>query len=280
MVGQHGHAARIGLDRHAALAAGGIGAHQRPPGALMGAVDGQQLLRRRDHRFGLGLVAQQRLGEAARPVAQPLALAGQPGVEARVDPVEILEQFAIEQRQRGRPHGGGAQHLLHVHPHRAGAQRQMVAVDGDDVRADRVQRFHQAVDLLAQRGARLLLRPPAPQHLGELAAQHRARRGQRQDGQQRAGLAPGWQDALAGQRPGFHLPDQPQPHLHRRRPRRLLRRRLPLACPDDHRRVIADGCCGSKSLHRASDIFLQLIRFGSGLTSVWQQNASNFSPGD
>ena len=41
-IGQHGAAAVIGLDRHAALAARGMRPHQRPPGALMRPVDLQQ----------------------------------------------------------------------------------------------------------------------------------------------------------------------------------------------------------------------------------------------
>jgi hypothetical protein len=66
------------------------------------------------------------------------------------------------------------------------------------------------MDFLAQRRARLFLRPAAPQQLGQLAAQHRARRGQGEDGKQRPRFAAGRQDAFACQRPGFHLPDQPQ----------------------------------------------------------------------
>ena len=79
------------------------------------------------------------------------------------------------------------------------------------------------MDLLAQRGAGLLLRPAAPQQFGQPAAQRGARRRQGDHREQRAGLAPSRQHALAGQRPGFHLADQPQPDhdLHRRARRRL-----------------------------------------------------------
>ncbi len=101
LVGQHGAAALIGLDRHAALAARGIGAHQRPPGALMRAVDRQQLLCCGNDRLGIGLFAQQVLSQQTGAVAQPLALAGQPCIEARVDAVEVLQQVAVEQRQGG-----------------------------------------------------------------------------------------------------------------------------------------------------------------------------------
>ena len=66
LIGQHATAAFIGLDRHAALAAPGVGAHQRPPCPLVGAVDRQQLLRRGDHRLRVGLLAQQVLRPAAR----------------------------------------------------------------------------------------------------------------------------------------------------------------------------------------------------------------------
>ena len=214
LIGQHAAAALIGLDRHAALAARGIGAHQRPPCALVRAVDRQQLLRRGDHRVRVGLLAQQVLGQHAGAVAQPLALAGEPGVEGGIDAVQVLQQVAVQQRQRRRLVGRGAQHLLDVDPHRAGAQHQVVAVDRQDLRADRRHRLEQPVDFLAQRGARLLLRPAAPQQFGQPAAQHRPRRGQRQHRQQRPRLAAGRQHAFAGERPGFHLADQAQPHQH------------------------------------------------------------------
>ena len=63
----------------------------------MRAVDLQQALRRGDRRFGLARFAQQRLGDVAGTVAQPLALGGQPGVEGRVDAVQILQQVTVEQ---------------------------------------------------------------------------------------------------------------------------------------------------------------------------------------
>jgi hypothetical protein len=150
LIGQHGAATLIGLNRHAPLTARGIGAHQRPPGALMGAVDRQQLLGSGNHRLRFGFLAQQHLGERPGTVAQSFALAGQPCVKAGVDPVQILQQVAIQQRQRGGSGGRGAQHFLHVHPHCSRAQREMVAINGDDLGTDRVQRLHQPVDFLAQ----------------------------------------------------------------------------------------------------------------------------------
>ena len=213
-VGQHGAAAVVGLDRHAALAAGGMRPHQRPPGALMRPVDLQQALRRRDGRLGLARFAQQRLGDVAGTVAQALALGGQPGVEGRIDAVQVLQQVAVEQRQRGRLVGGGPHHLLHVHPDGAGAQRQVVAGDLHDLAAGGRQRLQQPVDFLPQRGARLLLRPAAPEQFGEPAAQGGARGGQRHDGQQGARLASGGQHVFAGDRPGFHLADQAQAQHH------------------------------------------------------------------
>ena len=211
-IGQHRAAAIIGLDRHATFAARGVGPHQRPPGALMRAVDRQQPLGRRDRRLRLDLLAQQRLGDCPRPVAQPLALGGQPGVEGRIDAVQVFQQVAVEQRQRGRLFDRRAHHLVDVHPDGAGAQRQVVARDGQDVAARRGQRLQQAMDFLAQRGAGLFLRPPAPQQLRQPTAQRRARRRQRHDGEQRPGFAPLRQHIFAGEGPGFHLPDQPQPH--------------------------------------------------------------------
>ena len=121
-IGQHRAAAVVGLDRHAALAARRVGPHQRAPGAFMRPVDLQQTLRRRDRGLGFHLLAQQCLGDRARAVAQPLALGGQPGVEGGIDAVQVLQQVAVEQRQRCRLVGGGAHHLVDVYPDRAGAQ--------------------------------------------------------------------------------------------------------------------------------------------------------------
>ena len=86
----------------------------------------------------------------------------------------------------------------------------MVAGDRQDLGAGGRQRFEQPMNLLAERGARLLLRPAAPQQLGQPAAQRRARRRQRDHGEQRAGLAARRQHVFAGDRPGLHLADQPQ----------------------------------------------------------------------
>ncbi len=175
-VGQHRAAAVVGLDRHAALAARGVRPHQRPPGALMRPVDLQQPLRRRDRRLRLDLLAQQRFGDRARAVAQPLAFGGQPGVEGRVDAVEVLQQVAIEQGQRGRLVGGRPHHLLDIDPDHAGPQREMVARHHQEIGPGRGQRFQQPVDFLPQRGAGLFLRPAAPQQFGQPATQRRTRR--------------------------------------------------------------------------------------------------------
>ena len=175
-VGQHGAAAVIGLDRHASLAARGVRPHQRPPGTLVRPVDLQQALRRRDRRLRLDLLAQQRLGDGAGAVAQPFALGGQPGVEGRIDAVQVLQQVAVQQRQRRRLGGGGPHHLLDVHPDDAGAQRQVVAGHQQDLGAGRGECFQQPMNFLAERGAGLLLRAAAPQQFRQPAAQGGTRR--------------------------------------------------------------------------------------------------------
>ena len=215
LVGQHAAAAFVGLDRHAALAAPGIGAHQGAPRPFMRAVDRQQLVRGRDRLLRVGLFAQQVLRQHAGPVGQPLALAGEPGVEGGIDPVQILQQVAVQQRQRPRPVRRCAQHLFDVDPDRAGPQHQMVATDRQRARADRRHRLAEPVDFLPQRGARLLVGAAAPEQFGHFAAQHRARRGQRQHRQQRPRFASGRQHGLAGERPGFHLADQAQTYQNR-----------------------------------------------------------------
>ncbi len=101
-VGEHRPAPVVRLDRHPPLAALGMRPHQRAPGALVRPVDRQQLLGHRDQRLGRHLLVQQRLRDAARTVPQPLALAVQPDVERRVDAVQLLEQLAVEQRERAR----------------------------------------------------------------------------------------------------------------------------------------------------------------------------------
>ncbi len=66
------------------------------------------------------------------------------------------------------------------------------------------------MDFLTERGARLFLRPAAPEQLGETAAQSGARRGQRGDGEQAARFASDGKDVLTGVRPRLHLADQPE----------------------------------------------------------------------
>ena len=180
----------------------------------MRTVDLQQALGRRDRRFGLVRLAQQRLGDVAGAIAQPLTLGRQPGVEGRVDPVQILQQVAIQQGQRRGLVGGGAHHLIHVHPHRAGAQRQVVSGDLHDLCPGGRQSLQQAMDFLPQRRPRLFLRPSAPEQFGESAAQGGAGSRQGDDRKQGASLASGRQYVFAGDRPGFHLADQTQAEHH------------------------------------------------------------------
>jgi hypothetical protein len=195
-----------------------MGAHQRPPGALVGAVDRQQALRRRDRRIRIFLLAQQLFGQVAAAVAQALAFGGEPGVECRVGAVEILQQVAVQQRQRGRLLDRRAHDLLDIDPGRAGGEREVVTGDDQNlVGTGRGQHFQQAMDLLAEGGARLFFRSAAPQQLGKTPAQGRARGGKRDHGQERAGFAPGRQDALGADGPGLHLADQPQPEDNRTR---------------------------------------------------------------
>ena len=137
----------------------------------MRAIDLQQALRRRDRRLRLDLLAQQRFGDRAGTVAQPLALGGQPGVEGGIDAVQILQQIAVQQRQRGRLVGRRPHHLLHVHPDHAGTQREVVAGHRQNLGPRRRQCLEQPMNFLAQRGPRLLLRPAAPQQLGQAPAQ-------------------------------------------------------------------------------------------------------------
>ena len=142
----------------------------------MRAIDLQQPLRGRDRRLRLDLLAQQGLGHRAGTVAQPLALGGQPGVEGRIDAVQILQQIAVEQRQRGRLVGRRPHHLFHVHPDHAGPQREVIAGHRQHLGPRRRQCLEQPMDFLAQRGPRLLLGPAAPQQLGEAPAQRGTRR--------------------------------------------------------------------------------------------------------
>ena len=105
----------------------------------MRAIDLQQALRRRDRRLRLDLLAQQRLGHGAGTIAQPFALGGQPGVEGGIDAVQILQQVAIQQRQRRRLVGGRPHHLFDIDPDDAGAQRQVIAGDHQDLGPGRGQ---------------------------------------------------------------------------------------------------------------------------------------------
>ena len=209
-VRQYRPAPVIALDRHAALAPLGMRPHQRPPRSLMRPVNGQQLLRNRDQRLRLLCLVPLRLPHAARPVPQPLPLGLQPNVECLINPVQLLQQLAIQQRQRPRVRRGRPQHLVHVHPNQALPQRQAIAVDRQDLGPGWRQHLQQPVDLLPQRGPCLLLRAPAPQQLCQPRPQHRPRLRQCGNRQQRPRLPPRRQHAVAVDRPGLHLPDQPE----------------------------------------------------------------------
>ena len=142
----------------------------------MRAVDLQQPLRGRDRRLRLDLLAQQRLGDVAGAVAQPFTFGGQPGIERRIDAVQILQQIAVQQGQRRRLVGGRPHHFFDIDPDHAGPQRQMVASDHQDLGPGRGQQFQQPVDLLPQRCAGLLFRPAAPEQFGQPATQRGTRR--------------------------------------------------------------------------------------------------------
>ena len=114
----------------------------------MGPVDRQQLLGGGNDGLRVALLMQQRLRQLARTVPHPLALGRQPGVEAGIKAVKILEQIAVKQRQRCRFGRRRTEYLLDVDPNGARAQRKMVPVDVQYLRADRMSRFQQAVDFL------------------------------------------------------------------------------------------------------------------------------------
>jgi len=124
-------------------------------------IDLQQPLGGGDRRFRLTRLTQQRLGDVAGAVAQAFPFGGQPGIEGRVDAVQILQQIAVEQGQRGRLVGRGPHHFFDIDPDRAGTERQMIAGDLHDLGAGRGQGFQQPMNFLAQRGARLFLGPAA-----------------------------------------------------------------------------------------------------------------------
>ena len=210
LLAQHGAAALIGLHRHPAVAAGGIGPHQRAPGAFMGAIDPQQTLGDGDHRLGVGLLPQQPFAHGAGAVLQMLALIGQPQVEGRIDTVELVQQLALQQVQPVRLPRRGPQHLLHIDPDVLRTQRHMVARHVQDVVRRWLQRVQQAMDLLPQGRAGLLLMAARPQQLCQTRPHHWPRRGKRQYRKKSPRLATDRQDIGAIHRPSRHLTDQGQ----------------------------------------------------------------------
>jgi hypothetical protein len=110
-----------------------MGAHQSTPGTLVRPVDAQQALCDGDHGIGTGLLAQQGFRDRAGAVAQALTFCRQPLVERRVDAVELVEQFAVEQGKRRGIGRGGSQHLDDIDPDGFRADRQMVAGDAHDL---------------------------------------------------------------------------------------------------------------------------------------------------
>ena len=156
-------------------------------------IDLQQPLRRRNRRLRLHLLAQQRLGDGAGTISHPLALGGQPGVEGRVDAVQVLQQVAVQQGQRRRLVGGRPHDLLHIHPDHSGTQRQVIARHHQDLGPGRGERFEKAMYLLTERSTSLFLRTTAPQQFRQSATQRGTRRSQGDHREQRAGLAAGRQ---------------------------------------------------------------------------------------
>ena len=134
-------------------------------------VDLQQALRGGDCRFWLHLLAQQRLRHIPGPVAKPFALCGEPRVEGRIDAVQVLQQIAVQQRQRSWLVGCRAHDLFHINPDHARPKRDVVPGDDQHLGACRCQAFQKAMDLLPQRGPSLLLGSTAPQQFSEPAAQ-------------------------------------------------------------------------------------------------------------
>ena len=259
LVGQHGAAA---LDRPGSpcrARRGRRGAHQRPPGAFVRAVDLQQLLRRRDRRLRLGLLAQQRLGHACGPRSRSRSrsLVSQAS-KVGIDAVQVLQQLAVQQRQRGRlrRRSPASPPPRRSRPCRDASDRwsrvtvRISVPTGDNASSSRWISCRS--DARACSSGRRLHSSSAsrPRSAG-------ARRRQRQHGQQRAGLAPGRQHAFAGERPGFHLADQPQPDRRtcagRRRRRHVSRGSVLTSCAIQRRSLRASQC----------DVFdsLVLLRF-------------------
>jgi len=149
-IGKNGAAAVIGLDRHTALAARSVRPHQRPPRALVRPIDLQQPLCCGDRRFRLYLLTQQRLGHGPCPVTQPFTLGGEPGVEGRVNTVQVLQQIAVQQRQRRRLVGRRAHDLFDIHPDNAGPERDVVPRDDQNLGACRSQTFQKSMNFLPE----------------------------------------------------------------------------------------------------------------------------------
>ncbi len=215
-VGQHGAAAVVGLDRHAALAARDVRPHQRPPGAFMRPVDLQQPLRRRDRRFRLGLLAQQRLGDACghgRAAARvPRRARRRRSGRSRPDPPAGRRPAATATRGWSVVARITSSTSTQTAP---GAQRQVVAGDLHDLRGPAGDSVSSSRWISCRSDARACS-SGRRLHSSSASLPRSAGRGERQrdDRQQRPRLAPGRQHVFAGERPGFHLADQPQPEHH------------------------------------------------------------------
>ena len=131
-------------------------------------------------------------------------------VERRVDVVELLEQFTLEQDESVGIGGRRIEDLVHVDPDQARPEHDVVPCDVEDLAPDRLQRFQQPVQLLPQGRPGLFFVAAGPEQVSQAAAQDGPRCGQRHNGEHRTGLAPDRQHALTVGSPGFHVPDQSQ----------------------------------------------------------------------
>ena len=201
----------IGRQRRHAVAPRRLGPHQPAPGGLLRRVDRQQPPRRQRRRLRPLRPAEQRRRHRRRARLQRPPPLRQPGVEGRVQPIQVGQQLGAQQVEGFRPRRIGPRHLQRIHPDLPGRQRQRIPPRLQQRRPGLRKGHLQLMQGLAQRQPLLLQAPPGPQQGAELRPRHRLAPGQAQHRQQGACLPPARQHRGARQAPGLHPSQQHQP---------------------------------------------------------------------
>ncbi len=212
-----GGATPVRVEGGGPLAALRMRLDQRPPGAFVRAVDGQQPLGGGQNRGWLVVAGQGRLGERGGVGHHASSLLDEPAVEGWIEAAQIVHERSLEQLEHVQPGGTRRRQRVDVDPEIAAVEAQMGPLGPQRVVADPGQALLQLVHRLTQRAASLLAFPRAPEQLRQVIARQRSRRAEGEHAEQGPGLAAARQHRLSEPVLRCHGAEQLHPQLRGRR---------------------------------------------------------------